>query len=355
MELKDLGWSDHFAEHFRPHAGAGLTPARVAVEHRSGYELYSIEGGLTAEVSGRFRHQTAAPGDFPAVGDWVAVQLLPAEAKAVIQAVLPRRSRFSRTAAGDAGEEQILAANIETIFVVSSLDANLNPRRIERYLTLAWESGANPVVVLTKADLCGDVPCAVREVETIAAGAPIVAISTLNGQGIEQLQRHLRPAETGALLGSSGVGKSTLINHLCGDEILDVQPVRDADSKGRHTTTRRELIILPSGALMIDTPGMRELQLWDGGDGIEEAFADIAALAAGCRFTDCRHETEPGCAVLAAIESGQLDPARLASHQKLRRELEHFDRRHDPLAQARQRQRNKIIERSLRTQLKNKR
>ena len=194
-----------------------------------------------------------------------------------------------------------------------------------------------------------------RQVESVAAGAPVVAISALNGLGIEQLHQHLRPAETGALLGSSGVGKSTLINHLCGDDILDVQPVRDSDSKGRHTTTRRELILLPSGALMIDTPGMRELQLWDGAGGMDDAFADIAARAAGCRFTDCRHETEPGCAVIAAIETGQVDRERLASYQKLRRELEHFERRHDPLAQSRQKQRNKIIAKSLRTHLKNKR
>lgn len=355
MELKDLGWRDFFAEHFRPHADAGLKPARVAVGLRNNYVLYSAEGTLMAEVAGRFRHQATGPADFPAVGDWVAMQPLPGEAKAVIHGVLPRRSRFSRTAAGDAGTEQVVATNIETVFVVSSLDANFNTRRIERYLTLAWESGANPVVVLTKADLCADVAAAVGDVESVAAGAPVVAISALNGAGIDRLQRHLRPAETGALLGSSGVGKSTLINHLCGEEVLDVLPVRESDSKGRHTTTRRELVILPSGALIIDTPGMRELQLWDGADGMEEAFADIAALAVGCRFTDCRHETEPGCAVLAAIESEQLDPARLASHHKLRRELEHFDRRHDPLAQTRQRQRSKIIERSLRAHLKNKR
>jgi len=183
----------------------------------------------------------------------------------------------------------------------------------------------------------------------------VIAISTFNGHGLEQLRRYLRPAETAALIGSSGVGKSTLINHFCGDEILEVQPVRDSDGKGRHTTTRRELIVLPSGALMIDTPGMRELQLWEGDEGLGEAFSDITALAPGCRFTDCRHETEPGCAVLAAIANGQLDPARLASHQKLRRELEHFDRRHDPIAQARQRQRVKVIMRNYRANFKNKR
>jgi ribosome biogenesis GTPase len=355
MDLRDLGWSDFFAGHFRPFADAGLKPARVAVEHRSGFELYSDEGVLTAEVSGRFRHLAAHRRDFPVVGDWVAVQHLPTEAKGSIHAVLPRRSRFSRTAAGDASEEQILAANLDLVFVVSSLDANLNPRRIERYLTLAWDSGANPIVVLTKADLCADVAGAVRDVESVAAGVPVIPVSTFNGHGLDQFQRHLRPAETAALLGSSGVGKSTLINHLCGEEILDVQPVRESDSKGRHTTTRRELVVLPSGALVIDTPGMRELQLWEGADGLTEAFSDIAALATGCRFTDCRHETEPGCAVLAAIEGGQLDPGRLASHQKLRRELDHFERRRDPMAQAKERQRVKVIMRNFRANFKNKR
>ena len=352
MNLRELGWSDFFEQAFAPFANDGLSAARVGVQHRGAYQVCSEHGELAAEVSGRFRHDAAMPSDFPVVGDWVAMELHPDEGEAVIQAVLPRRTKFSRTAAGDASEEQVMAANIDEVFIVAALGDELNLRRVERYLTLAWESGANPAIVLTKADLCGDVAAAVERAQAVAGGVPVLAISSVSGEGVATLRSLLRAGRTAVLLGPSGVGKSTLTNYLCGEELQDVQPVRDSDHKGRHTTTRRELILLASGGCIIDTPGLRELQMWDGEAGLGEAFADIAELAAACRFSDCRHENEPGCAVLEAVESGFLDVARLESHRKLQRELAYFERRHDARAQSEQRRQWKSIARSLRANKK---
>lgn len=324
----DLGWSDFFADAFAAHAEAGLDPARVTVVNRGGYVAHLPDGELPAEVSGRFRHESRGPEDFPAVGDWVAVRRRPGETRVIIHAVLPRKTRFSRTGAGRSGEQQILAANVDAVFLLSSLNQEFNPRRLERYLTLARDSGAQPVVVLTKADLCDDPGPFIRDTEAVASGAPVLAVSCRTGKGVKALVKQLPPGHTAVLLGSSGVGKSTLINRLMGDEWQDVLPVRETDDKGRHTTTRRELFILPSGGLLIDTPGLRELQLWDGAEGLEETFADVEAIATGCRFTDCAHESEPGCAVRAAAAAGQIDPARLTSFQKLQLEVKQFGRRH---------------------------
>lgn len=348
LNLRELGWDDFFEQAFAPFANDGLSAARVAVQHRGAYQVCSEHGELVAEVSGRFRNDAALPSAFPVVGDWVTIDVHPNEGKAVIHAVLPRRTKFSRTAAGDASEEQVVAANIDDVFIVAALGDELNLRRVERYLTLAWESGANPAIVLTKADLCSDVALAVERAQSIAGGVPVLAISSLSGEGVVAVRSLLRAGRTAVLLGPSGVGKSTLTNHLCGEEVQDIQPVRDSDHKGRHTTTRRELILLPSGGCIIDTPGLRELQLWDGEAGLGEAFADIAELAAACKFSDCRHESEPGCAVLEAVGSGLLDAARLESHRKLQRELAYFERRHDARAQSEQRRQWKAIERSLR-------
>jgi ribosome biogenesis GTPase len=347
MDLNALGWTPHFAAAFAPHAQAGCEAARVAAEHRGGYRVYSARGELPAEVSGRFRHAAVSPVDFPAVGDWVAIEAAAAGGKAVIQAVLPRRTRFSR-AAGDNQEEQIIAANIDDVFLVTSLNRDLNPRRLERYLTLAWESGANPVIVLTKADLCEDVPAELRRVESISGGVPVHVVSAVTGQGFEVLTACLKPGRTAVLLGSSGVGKSTLINHWCGDERLKVQAIRETDDRGRHTTTHRQLVLLPGGALLLDTPGMRELQLWEGVAGLSETFADVEQVATRCRFTDCQHDTEPGCAVREALDSGELDSTRFESHQKLAAEIRYLERKQDPAAQAEERRRIKSINRSLR-------
>jgi ribosome biogenesis GTPase len=286
------------------------------------------------------------------VGDWVAIETRAGERKATIQAVLPRQTKFSRTAAGDVTEEQFLATNIDDVFIVAALTVDRNARRIERYLTLAWESGAQPSILLTKADLCPDVAAAVAEACGIAGGVPVFALSSLTGAGFESFRAGLAAGRTAVLLGPSGVGKSTLINYLAGAEHQEVQPVREEDQRGRHTTTRRELIRLPEGGLIIDTPGLRELQLWESHEGLGAAFADIEGLAAGCRFADCQHENEPACAVLAALASGQLDAARLESHRKLRREQAYFDRRHDAHAQATERRRWKSISKSLRAREK---
>lgn len=355
MDLRQLGWNTFFEEGFRPFVREGIEAARVFIGHRLGYQLISARGELAAEVSGRFRHEAACPADFPAVGDWVAMAPLAGEAKAVIHGVLPRRTKFSRGAAGDRAEEQILAANIDNVFIVTSLNAELNLRRIERYLTLAWESGANPVLVLTKADLCKKLSDILPEIEKVADGVPVHPVSSVTGRGIKQLAGYVGSGRTVALLGSSGVGKSTLINHLYGDELLAIQPIRDGDDKGRHTTTHRELIPLPSGGLIIDTPGLRELQLWEGSEGIVDAFADIEALAIQCRFTNCRHEAEPGCAVRSAVESGALDHGRLASHLKLAREARPFGLKHDKRAQAEIRRRWRELAKSRRAPKKGKR
>ncbi len=354
MDLKQLGWDAFFETAFQPFARDALEAARVVTENRGGYRLVSVHGEMAGEVSGRFRHDTVSTAAFPAVGDWVAIKALPAEEKGVIQAVLPRRTKFSRTAPGKAGDEQVLAANIDDVFIVASLSTALNPRRIERYLALAWESGANPFLVLTKTDLCDDIADALRFIEQHAPGVQVFAVSNVSGKGIAALQKCLRPGRTAALLGPSGVGKSTLINRWCGEEMLAVLPVRDWDQKGRHTTTERQIIPLPSGALIIDTPGLRELQLFEAEQGVVEAFADIEAVAARCRFTNCRHETEPDCAVRVSLAAGELDPARLESHRKLLRELARAASSYSKPAQADERRRNQSFARTLRAVQKRK-
>jgi ribosome biogenesis GTPase / thiamine phosphate phosphatase len=337
-DLTALGWDDALAEEFEPHRRAGLIPGRVSIQHRGAYDVLTAEGELRCDVAGRLYDEAASPADLPAVGDWVAVAARPEEAAGTVQAVLARRTKFSRKTAWQASEEQVLAANVDVALIVTSLNEDMNLRRLERYLTLAWESGATPVLVLTKADLADDVPAVVAEVESVAFGAAVHAISSVTGEGLDELRAHLRPGVTAALLGSSGVGKSTLVNTLVGEELLETREIRE-DGKGRHTTTRRELIQLPGGALVIDTPGMREVQLWIADDGLEEAFSDVTELFEHCRFSDCAHESEPGCAVKEAIANGTLAPERWESYLKLQRELAHLDRRLDKRAQAEERKR----------------
>jgi ribosome biogenesis GTPase / thiamine phosphate phosphatase len=281
-----------------------------------------------AEISGRFRHEAVSRADLPAVGDFVGVQGLPGENKAIIQRVLPRRSKLSRNNAGATTDEQILAANVDTAFIVSSLNLEFNQRRIERYLTMIYNSGAQPVVLLTKADLCSDIDGAAAEISAVAPGVPVLAVSALIWQGLDQLAPYLGSGKTVVLLGSSGVGKSTLANCLLGRDELATRAI-SFDDKGSHTTTARHLLMLPQGGMIIDTPGMRELQLWDGGEGLSAAFDDIEALGATCRFGDCGHESEPGCAIKQAIADGTLSAERYESYIKLRRELAFHARRQD--------------------------
>jgi ribosome biogenesis GTPase len=327
VDLGQLGWSAFFAAAFDRAAEPGCVPARVAVQLLSGrYLLYGHDGELQGELAGRLQYLASGPQDLPAVGDWVAVRTVPGERRAVIVDLLPRRTKFSRRAAGKRADEQIVAANVDVVFIVQSLDSTLNLRRLERYLVVASESGARAVVLLNKSDLSEN-PAELRaEVERVAAGAPVHLLAAREGVGLEALQGYLGEGVTGAVIGSSGVGKSTIINRLLGEEYLPTQDVRGFDDKGRHTTTRRELVILPGRGLLIDTPGMRELQLLAGTEGLEAAFEDVQALAMECRFRDCRHREEPGCAVRQALEDGRLSPERFESYGKLQREIAFLDR-----------------------------
>lgn len=330
LDLYALGWNAFFAEHFAPYRDQGLIAARVTCQHRQFYLVCAEQGELSAEIPGKMRYQAQAPSELPAVGDWVAIEPVSGQERTMVRAVLQRQSTFSRHRAGEhtpGTSEQIIAANIDTAFLVSGLDGNYNLRRLERYLTLAWNSGANPVIILNKADVCPELDLRYAEVESIAHGVPIHIVSATEEYGLDALSPYLGAGQTVVLTGSSGVGKSTLTNALLGAERLRVTSVRQDDSQGRHTTSHRELIFLPSGGLIIDTPGMRELQLWGDEDGLEESFEDIEQLIERCRFKDCRHEDEPGCAVRSALSRGELDVKRIQSYYKLKRELQRLEQR----------------------------
>ena len=322
MTAHDLGWSPFFAAAFERQAEPGCVPARVAVQTISGkYLLYADQGEVQGEVAGRLQYLASGPQDLPAVGDWVVARMLPAEQRAVIVDLLPRLTKFSRRAAGKRPQEQVIAANVDVVFLVQALDQTLNLRGLERYLVVASESGARPVVLLNKSDLAPHPDEARAAVERSAAGAPVHLMAASEGLGVEAVREYLAAGVTGAVLGPSGVGKSTIINRLLGTDYLPTQEVREIDAKGRHTTTKRELVILPGQGLLIDTPGMRELQLFGGAEGLEAAFEDVEAIALNCRFRDCRHEAEPGCAVRVALEEGSLSGERYASYRKLMREI----------------------------------
>ena len=329
MTLTELGLSRRQREHAeelrvaRPDGAA----ARVVRQDRERFLVQMESGEMTAQVSGRFRHEARSRAELPAVGGFVFATPRPGGASASIHSVLARSGSFSRKVPGETTEEQVVVANIDVAFLVSGLDDDFNVRRIERYTTTAWNSGATPVVVLNKADLVDDEEGIRFEVEAVAPGVDVVFVSALEGTGIQVLRTYLPEGQTAVLLGSSGAGKSTIINALLGEDRLATGAVREDDSRGRHTTTARQMIFLPGGGMIIDTPGMRELQLWTDQDGFTDSFSDVESLAMECRFSDCVHETEPGCAVRAALDRGDLAPDRFNSYLKLRKEAAWLERR----------------------------
>ena len=352
-DLRGLGWTPRLEALFEPYGGTGLIPARVSLEHTHIYRVLTGREEWLARVAGRLRHRASARVDFPAVGDWVAVEPPAHAGEARIKAVLPRSSRFSRRAAGDATEEQVVAANIDTVFLVAGLDRDFNPRRLERYLLVARESGATPVIVLNKADLVDDPRVQVEEARALAPGVDVHAVTARRPESLQPLVAYLTTGRTAALLGSSGVGKSSIVNGLVGRELLRTNEVRDSDSRGRHTSTNRQLVMLPEGGLLIDTPGMRELQLWDSG-GLSDTFTDIADLAARCRFRDCRHRDEPGCAVTAAASSGELAENRLESFRKLDAERARVERQQDERALIERKRQGRVGAKALRKRVREK-
>jgi ribosome biogenesis GTPase / thiamine phosphate phosphatase len=319
--LAALGWTDELEAALTPYAERGFMPARVVAEHRGGYYVRSELGDRLAQARGRLRDDELW-GGMPAVGDWVVVCDAPGE-RFAIEALLPRRTKVSRKTPWLKAEEHILVANVDTVLLVGGLDHDFNPRRLERYLTAAWDSGADPVIVLTKLDVCDD-PGKLAEAENVAVGVPVYPVSNVTGEGVDAVRGLLEPAKTFVLLGSSGTGKSTLVNRLAGRTVMATGGLRN-DGRGRHTTRHRQLLVMPGGAILIDTPGLRELQIWEGD--VDSAFADIAELAAQCRFNDCAHSTEPDCAVREALQTGDLDEGRWANYLKLQRELRSIEAR----------------------------
>ena len=341
MYLHALGWNSFF-QNYWDQAVRQWEPGRVVEQQREGYRVVAQGGEIAAEVTGRFRHVARDQSEFPAVGDWVAVEVVEAEGKGLIHEIVPRRTKLSRKTAGERSEEQVLVANVDFVFIVTSLNSDFNPRRVERYLGMVWESGAQPILVLNKADLCAEPERMTHEVARIAPGVNVHAVSGRTGDGLEELMPYASGGHTVVLMGSSGVGKSTIINTLHHENIQVTREIRMGDERGRHATTYRRLFLMPRGGVLIDTPGLRELHLWDSG-GLEDTFEEIARLATACRFRDCRHLAEPGCAVQAEIAAGCFDADRLANFHKMEREQEYLERRHNPAALAEQRKRWKQI------------
>ena len=352
VDLSTWGWDPRWADTFARVAPPATVPGRVTAEHRGGYTVLADAGELSATVTGRFRHDAETVEDFPAVGDWVALEVADGAQSGVIQSVLPRLTRFLRPQRGDIAQAQVVAANVDVVLLVTGLDGDFNLRRLERYLALAWSSGAEPVIVLNKADLAENLGERMADVAAIAPGVPIRAVSAREGTGFDSLTPLLEAGKTVALIGSSGVGKSTIVNHLLGFERQATGEVREDDQRGRHTTTSRELITTPGGLVLLDSPGMRSVGMWEIDEGLADAFADVEALAQDCRFSDCTHGVEPGCAVQAAIRDGTLPRQRLESQQKLARESAAMAMRLDPQMRAKERQRWKAIHKSVRNHMK---
>jgi len=343
LNKEQFGWKSIFEESFLPYKEQGLEVGRVTLEHKRMYRILTENGELLGEVTGKLRYEAGCRSDYPAVGDWVVISPRWNEEKASIHAILPRFSKFSRKEAGLVTEEQIVATNVDTVFLVNALNRDLNVRRIERYLIMAWESGSNPVIILSKADLCEDIEAKIQEVVSVAFGIPVHVISVVDGRGMNELSSYVIDGKTVALLGSSGAGKSTLTNYLVGEDKQLVQEIREGDDRGRHTTTNRELIVLPTGGILIDTPGMRELQLWEADVSLGQSFQDIEELALHCQFRDCSHQKEPNCAVREAIRDCLLDQKRFDNFIKLQKELAYLDRKADKKAQLAEKEKWKKI------------
>ena len=345
MSLEDWGWDERWAAAFAAAPGKALRPARIVEERRGLFFVVAEDGEFAARVTGAMRHKAGGRGDLPAIGDWAAVEAVPGERAVLIRALLPRRTKLSRQAAGEGVVEQVIAANLDTVFITTALNRDFNPRRLERFLAVCRESGAEPVLLLNKLDACPDPVPFLAEAEAIAGDAAVAALSAKTGAGLGALSRWVRPGRTVGFVGASGVGKSTLVNRLLGEDVLAVRETRGKDERGRHTTTHRELFRLPGGGILLDTPGMREMKLWDAERGVAESFDEIEALGPSCRFSDCRHDTEPGCAVKAAVDAGSVAAARLAAWRKLRSELDAKAARVSPADKAaekrRQREMNK--------------
>ncbi|HEV8546093.1 MAG TPA: ribosome small subunit-dependent GTPase A [Candidatus Limnocylindrales bacterium] len=346
LGLEEFGWSPIQSALFDAHASGDRLPGRVVAEDRGSYVVRLADGERRASVTGRFRFESGDdPAAFPSVGDWVVVETR--DDGASVHAVLPRRTSVLRHAPGNRSVAQVIAANVDILFVVASLNADFNIRRLERYVAFAWESGADPVVILSKADLAEDLDGVMGAVEAVAVGVPILTVSAVDGRGIDELRSLIRAGATVAFVGSSGVGKSTLVNALAGEDLVAVSAIREGDARGRHTTTRRQLHLMPGGGLILDTPGMRELGLWDVDAGIDRSFADIDALTAKCRYSNCRHASDDGCALNAAVADGDLQPERLAAWRKLEGEARHLERRVNALARSAERQKWKTIHKAV--------